>query len=179
MTETPPRPWTDEMSGRERIRAVVETLEGPATIQDIADRANTSRNTAADELDRLERDKWVQKTTVEGKQAYDLYPVRLYIDQVITMAENHDRDELETQLIELTEEQEQLCDEWGVSGLDAFREELAEEEFTAAQLRERRNVIDTWKAIDTEIDLVRQALQLYDKVAELQPTGDGLSPQHA
>ena len=179
MTDSPPRPWTDKMSGRERVRAVVETLEGPATVQEIADRADTSRNTAADELERLERDKWVQKTTVKGKQAYDLYPVRLYIDQVITMAEDHDRDELETQLIELTEEQEQLCDEWGVSGLDAFREELAEKDVTAAQLRERRNVIDTWKAIDTEIDLVRQALQLYNKVEELQSTGDGSLPQHA
>ncbi|SDJ55153.1 hypothetical protein SAMN05216226_10517 [Halovenus aranensis] len=179
MTDSPPQPWTDDMSGRERVRAVVETLEGPATVQEIAEQADTSRNTAADELERLERDKWVQETTVDGKQAYDLYPVRLFMDEVITMAEDHDKDELERQLIELTEEQETLCDEWDVDGLDEFREELAEEDFTAAELRERRNVIDTWKATDTEIDLVRQALQLYDKVEELQPTGDGTLPQHA
>lgn len=41
------------MSDRERVRHVVELLEEPTPIQEIADRAEVSRTTADDELQRL------------------------------------------------------------------------------------------------------------------------------
>jgi hypothetical protein len=67
----------------------------------------------------------------------------------------------------LKEEQEALAREYGVSSLDAFREQLAEGELSADEIRERRNVIATWEAIDTELGLVKHALHLYDDVVEL------------
>jgi hypothetical protein len=74
---------------------------------------------------------------------------------------------LESQLTELKEEQEALAAEYDASSLDEFREQLANEEFAAEELRERRNVIATWEAINTELGLVKHALQLYDDVTEL------------
>jgi hypothetical protein len=60
-----------------------------------------------------------------------------------------------------------LAAEYDVGSLAEFREQLADENFSAEELRERRNVIATWEAINTELGLVKHALQLYDDVVEL------------
>jgi len=159
--------WTENMSGRERVRHVVELLEEPTPVQEIADRADVSRTTADDELQRLQSDDWVTETTVDGTKAYDLNPVRMLFDEVTDLIEAHSRDELERQLTELKDEQEDLTAEYDVSSLNEFREQLADEELSAEELRERRNVISTWEAINTELGLVKHALQLYDDVTEL------------
>jgi len=167
MAEPKSGSWKNSMSGRERIRHVVELLDEPTPVQEIADRADVSRATADDELNRLQSDDWVTETTVDGTKAYDLDPVRVLFDEVTNLIEAHSRDELESQLTELKEEQEELATEYGVSSLDEFRERLADEDLSAAELRERRNVIATWEAINTELGLVKHALQLYDDVVEL------------
>ncbi|QLH85061.1 ArsR family transcriptional regulator [Halosimplex pelagicum] len=155
------------MSGRERVRHVVEVLDEPTPVQDIADRADVSRATADDELQRLRSDDWVTETTVDGTKAYDLNPVRMLFDEVTDLIESHSRDELEGQLTELKEEQEELATEYNVGSLDEFREQLVDEELSAEETRERRNAIATWEAINTELGLVKHALQLYDDVIEL------------
>lgn len=91
----------------------------------------------------------------------------MLFDEVTDLIEAHSRDELESQLTALTEEQEEVAAEYGVSSLDAFREQLANEDFSAEELRERRNVIATWEAINTGLGFVKHALQLYDDVVEL------------
>ncbi len=167
MAESNPESWTGTMSGRERVRHVIELLDEPTPVQEIANRADVSRATADDELQRLESDDWVTETTVDGTKAYDLNPVRMLFDEVTDLIETHSRDEIERQLTELKEEQEELAAEYEVSSLDEFREQLADEDFSAEELRERRNVIATWEAINTELGLVKHALQLYDDVIEL------------
>jgi len=155
------------MSGRERVRRVVELLDEPTPVQEIADRADVSRTTTDDELQRLQSDDWVTETTVDGTKAYDLNPVRMLFDEVTDLIDAHSRDELESQLTALKEEQEALATEYDVSSLDEFREQLADEDLSAEELREHRNVIATWEAINTELGLVKHALQLYDDVIEL------------
>lgn len=167
MAESNPESWTEHTSGRERVRQVVELLDEPTPVQEIADRAEVSRGTADDELQRLQSDDWVTETTVDGRKAYDLNPVRMLFDEVTDLIEAHSREDLEQQLTELKAEQEQLATEYGVSSLDVFREQLADEDLSAAQLRERRNVIATWEAINTDLGLVKHALHLYDDVVEL------------
>ncbi|MDQ2052713.1 ArsR family transcriptional regulator [Natronolimnohabitans sp. A-GB9] len=159
--------WTETLSGRERVREVIEVLDEPTPVQEIADRADVSRATADDELQRLERDDWVIETTVDGTKAYDVNPVRMLFDEVTTHIKEHTRDELEEQLTELKEEQEELASEFNANSLEELREQLAEEELSAAELRERRNVIATWEALNTELALVKHALHLYGDVVEL------------
>jgi len=176
MAEPKSGSWRNSMSGRERVRHVAELLDEPTPVQEIADQADVSRATADDELQRLQSDDWVTETTVDGTKAYDLNPVRMLFDEVTDLIEAHSRDELESQLTELKEEQEELATEYNVSSLNEFREQLANEDFSAKQLRERRNVIATWEAINTELGLVKHALQLYDDVVELSsPRTDSLS----
>ena len=167
MAKPNPGSWTEGMSGRERVRHVVELLDEPMPVQEIADWADVSRATADDELQRLQGDDWVTETTVDGTKAYDLNPVRMLFDEVTDLIEAHSRDELESQLTELKEEQEELVRKYEVNSLDEFREQLADEDLPAEELRERRNVIATWEAINTELGLVKHGLQLYDDVVEL------------
>lgn len=177
MADTPPGSWTEEMSGRERVRHVVELLDSPATVQEIADRADVSRTTADDELQRLASDDWVTETTIEGTKAYDLNPVRMLFDEVTDLIGMHTRDELENRLTVLKEEQEALAAEYGINSLSEFREQLIEEDLSAEEVRERRNVIATWEALNTDLSLVKHALQLYDDVTELSsPRTDSPPP---
>jgi len=163
--------WKDETNGRERVRYVVELLDEPTTVQEIADRAEVSRTTADDELERLESDDWVRETTVDGKKAYNLNPVRMLFDEITSLIEGNSREELETRLTELVEEREELKDEHDADSLDEFRRGFADEDISAVEvleeLRERRNVAETWEAIETEAGLVRHALRMYDDVVEL------------
>jgi hypothetical protein len=115
----------------------------------------------------LASDDWVTETTVDGTQAYDLNPVRVLFDEVTDLIDDHSREELEQRLAELKTEQEEVATDYDATSLAAFREQLATEELSAAELRERRNVIETWEAINTEVGLVKHALQLYDDVVEL------------
>ncbi|WP_017341821.1 winged helix-turn-helix domain-containing protein [Halorubrum sp. T3] len=167
MADSESEPWRETMSGRERVRHVAELLDGPTPVQEIADRADVSRATADDELRRLESDDWVTETTVDGTKAYDLNPVRMLFDEVTDLIDAHSREELERRLTGLKEDQEELAAEYDAGSLDEFRDRLADEELSAAELRERRNVIATWEAINTELGLVKHALRLYDDVLEL------------
>lgn len=167
MADSNPESWTETMSGRERVRHVVELLEEPTPVQEIADRADVSRATADDELQRLENDDWVVETTIDGTKAYDLNPVRMLFDEVTDLISEYTREELERQLTELKDEQESLAADYDVRSLLEFREQLAADDLSAEELRERRRVIATWEAINTELSLVKHALQLYDDVVEL------------
>ena len=167
MADPDPDTWTETMSGRERVRHVVELLEAPTPVQEIADRADVSRATADDELQRLKSDDWVVETTIDGTKAYDLNPVRMLFDEVTDLIADHTREELEGQLTDLKAEQEELKAEYDVDSLETFREQLAADDLSAEDLRERRNVIATWEAINTELGLIKHALQLYDDVVEL------------
>jgi sugar-specific transcriptional regulator TrmB len=155
------------MSGRERVRHVVELLDGPTPVQEIADRADVSRTTADDVLQRLQSDDWVMETTADRTKSYNLNPVGMLFDEVTDLIEAHSCNELRRQLTELKEEQEELATEYDASSLDEFQEQLADGEFSAEELCEHRNVIATWEAINTELGLVKHALQLFDDVIEL------------
>lgn len=160
--------WSDDMSGRERVRAVVETLDGPATVQTIAERAAVSRTTADDELEQLAADHWVRETIVDGKKGYDLNPTKLFFDQLMDLVFENSRDDLEAKLGELQKEREALQEEFDTESLAAFRDRLTEnEDLSAKEIRGMRSVIATWEALNSELTLIRHALQLYDDVADL------------
>lgn len=168
MTDAARDSWTDSMSGRERVRAVVETLDGPATVSEIADEADVSRTTADDELDRLEADNLARRTLVDGKKGYDLNPSKLFFDELHALITEHTREALEAELEQLQTEREALETEFDAESLSAIRERLTDNEgLSAEEIRELRNVAVTWEALDSEIDLVRHALRLYEDVTDL------------
>jgi DNA-binding transcriptional regulator GbsR (MarR family) len=158
---------------------VVELLKKPKTVDNIAKEADVSRGTADNELERLESDDWVKETTVDGKKAYDLNPVRMLFDEITNLIKNNNREDLEEKLTELKEKRENLSQEYGVDSLKEFRESIAEEDLSAEEIRERRKVSETWEAVDSELRLTRHALRMYDDVVRLSSGSDRISSTHA
>ena len=166
MAEKSPSSWKDTMTGRERVRAVVETLETPATVEQIADRAAVSPTTASDELGQLAANNQVRKTLVDNKKGYELNATKLFFEELQSLLEEHSRTELEAQLEELRSEQETLCEEFDVDSLEMLRGQLPNSELTAAETSAIRNAVSTWEALNTDLTLVRHALRLYDDLME-------------
>lgn len=168
--------WKEEYSGRERVRLVVETLDDPATVSDIAERADVAWGTADSELENLLAEKKVQEHTVDGETKYGPNPVQMLVEEVLNLISEHSRNELESALVEYTSQLESLEDEYEVRSLSELRDELATEELSSEEIQEIRNVTSTWEALLTEIRITKHALQLYDDVARLSDSnGDELA----
>lgn len=176
MPEPDEEAWKEEYSGRERVRLVVEMLDEPATVTDIADRAAVAWGTADSELERLLAEKKVREHTVDGKTRYGPNPVQMLVDEVLDLIDENTRDELESALVEYTSQVESLRDEYGVETLSELRDDLVEADLSAAEMREVRNAASTWETLETEIRLTKHALQLYDDVTRLSDSnGDRLA----
>jgi hypothetical protein len=164
--------WTDAYSGRERVRMVVELLDEPTTITDIAERADVAWGTAESELERLVEQNDARVDTRDGKTVYGPNPVQLLFDELLDLIHDHSREELETRLVERQSDLESLQGEYDVETLEALRERLTDDDLSAAEMREIRNGASTWSALETEIRLTKHALQLYDDVTELADGDD-------
>lgn len=171
MTVPDPKAWNDRTSGRERVRMVVETHDEPASVTEIADRADVAWATADSELDRLLMENHVRKHEEDGQTKYASDPVRQFLDQILELIEEHDRDELEAQLVEYQSQLESLQDEHDADTATEFRKRLTGEDRSADELREIRTVTATWDALETERRLCKHALALYDDVSTVSETG--------
>lgn len=168
--------WTDAYSGRERVRMVIELLDEPTTITEIAERADVAWGTAESEIKRLVEQNDARVHSHDGKAVYGPNPVQLLLGELLDLIQEHSREELETALVEHQSELESLQAEYDVETLEALRERLTDEYLSAAEMREIRNVASTWSALETEIRLTKHALQLYDDVTELANGDDRLAP---
>jgi len=167
MVEPNTAAWKADYSGRERVRMVVETLDDPATITEIAENADVAWGTADSELENSLAEKKVQEHIVDGKTKYAPNPVQMLVEEVLDLIYENSRDDLETTLVEYTAEIESLQTEYAVETLPELREKLVGQDLSAEEMREIRNAGSTWDALDTEIRLSKHALQLYEDVTRL------------
>ncbi|MFD1570533.1 DUF7342 family protein [Halorubrum laminariae] len=168
--------WTEEYSGRERVRLVVEMLGEPETVTAIADRADVAWATADSELEALVAENKTKEHTVDGQTKYAPNPVQTLIAEVLDLIDENSRDELESTLVEHTAQIESLQEEYEVETLSELRNKLVEEDLSTEELRAIRNAASTWEALKTEIRLSKHALQLYSDVTQLSRSDgdDGL-----
>lgn len=173
MPEPNPSQWKQEFSGRDRVQMVVETLDEPATVTQIADEADVAWGTADSELDRLLAENQVREHTIDGNVLYAPNPVQLLLDEILDRIDEHDRDELESTLVEHQSQLESMQGEYDAETLTELRERIADEDVSAAEMQEIRNAASTWEALETEIRLSKHALRLYDDVSRLSDTDGG------
>lgn len=173
MAETETDAWTDRTSGRERVRMVVETLDEPASVSAIAEEADVAWATANSELERLLAENQVEAH--DGGSTYGPNPVRQFLDQVLELIEEHDRNELEEQLVDYQTRIEALQEEHDASDAAQFRERITDDR-SADEMREIRNAASTWEALEAERRLVEQALNFYDDVSRLSGDDRGTVP---
>lgn len=62
---------------------------------------------------------------------------------------------------------EDLQDETGTESVEAHREVISEENLSAVEMRNVRNTVSTWEALETERRLTKHALRFYDDVESL------------
>lgn len=179
MPDPTPDRWTETTTGRERVRTVVETLDDPATVTEIADAADVAWETANSELERLQAENQVAVHEADGRTEYGPNPVRQFVDQVLALIDEHDRDELEDRLVTYQERLEALQEEHEARDASDLRERLADDGRSAAELRELRSVAETWAALQTERRLTQQALNFYADVARLSGSDDESSAMRA
>ncbi|MCL9817798.1 DUF7342 family protein [Natronocalculus amylovorans] len=176
MTELDPKAWEDTYSGRERIRMVVETLDEPATVSDIAESANVAWGTADSELTNLQTKKKVKEHTTDGKTKYGPNPVQILVEEILDLISENTRAELESTLITYKSQIESLQDEYDVKTQSELRDEFVRDDRSTEQLREIRDVVSTWETLEAEISLTKHALQLYEDVSRLSDSTDDNHP---
>lgn len=167
MKEPNPNSWQDQTTGRERVRMVVETLNKPASVTQIAEEADVAWDTANTEVEHLLTENHVRKVTDDGQTRYEPNPVQLLLREILTFIDEHDRAELESQLVEHQSRLESLQEEHNVKTAEAFRRTLTDDDLTADEMREIRHITSTWESLETERRLVSHALELYDDVSSL------------
>jgi len=164
--------WKETTTGRERVRMVVESLEAPHTVTEIATEADVAWDTADSELGRMMAANLVDDYEVDGQTKYGPNLVRQFLRQVLDLIAENDREVLERQLVTYQDRLESLRSEHEARSAREFRERLAGDNQTAEEMREIRNVASTWEAIETEIRLRKQALNFYDDVTRLSGSAD-------
>lgn len=172
MMEPDPETWEEHTTGRERVRMVVELLEEPATVTEIADEADVAWDTADSELERMMEENLVDDYEVDGQTKYGPNIVRQFLDQILDLIRENDREELEAQLVDHQERLEALQEEHEARSANEFREELVTEGRTAEEMQEIRNIVSTWEALETELSLTKHALHFYDDVSRLSGSDD-------
>ena len=167
MSEPDEEAWKTQYSGRERVRIVIELLDEPETVTAIADRADVAWATADSELETLVAENKAEEHTVDGQTKYAPDPVQILIEEVLDLISENSRDELESTLVEHTAQIESLREEYEVETLSELRNKLVEDDLTTEKMRTIRNAASTWEALETEIRLLKHALQLYTDVTQL------------
>jgi len=143
---------------------VVDTLDDPATVNSIAEQADVAWETADSEIERL---KVENKVREREDGLFEPNPVQQFLDQILQLIEDHSKTELETQLEDYQAQIEELEAEYEASSATEMRERLTSDDVSATEMREIRSVSDTWGALELEIRLLKNALQLYDDLARL------------
>ncbi len=136
-------------------------------MDEIAERADVSWNTADSELQRLKREDVVVETVVDGKKAFDVNPRKLYVDEVLALTEENSRGELEERLADVVEELEELRREHDVDSGEELRQRLVDPGLSSEEMRSRLSVVESFQALETERNLLENALELYPDLKEL------------
>lgn len=156
----------------EHLLSVVETLREPATISTIADRAGVTQDEVDSKIEQLLTENTVKRYVIDGEKKYGPDLIQILFQQIMNLARENSRSELESSLVKYTSQVETLQEDSEVQTLPALRAKLVEEDLTAEEMRELRNVIATWQGLETEIRLSKHALQLYDDINRFSDSHD-------
>ncbi|PCR89666.1 DUF7342 family protein [Natrinema ejinorense] len=152
MTTFDLRAWTEEMTAHERVRAVVELLDEPTTVEEVAERADVSCEEVDSELGRLQNEALVRFEEVDGEPHVRPDVSNLFREDIERLVDNHDRGELESELQAMLGEREELRDVYDVDSASDLPDDK----------QEMQNVASTWEALEADIRLYQYALRRYE-----------------
>ncbi|MCH7661367.1 MAG: winged helix-turn-helix transcriptional regulator [Euryarchaeota archaeon] len=155
--------WTEQRDGAARVRAVALTISEPRTAGWIAEEADVSRNTARKHLDRLVETNELERVESGGTVLYRPDELTRYFRQLRDLIENHDTDELAEGITAIKADIREWRSKYDVDSPDELRATIASADLDPKAERERREVANDWEHARHRIELVRDAIELYDR----------------
>ena len=156
--------WTESMSARDRIRAVVETLREPRSVNWISEQADAAWSTTNEELQDLVDQGQLRRVEAGETTCYQPDYTRLLFEEIRTLIETNTREELRNELTAITEEIEEWQATYDVETWEELEQSLADDELGSDELRKRREAIKGWEENLEDRHLIKHALALYSDV---------------
>jgi hypothetical protein len=172
----------EDLSARERVRRVAETLSRPRSVNWIRQEADVSWATAKDELDRLVEHEQLRRVypDAEGEAAEDPRYVpdykTQYLSRIRELTDDHSRAELREEIAAIQDEIGGWRDEFDVEGRGELEASLTAEDLTGDEVRRRNRVLRRWERNEETKTLLRHALDLYDDLDDLETDSSATSP---
>lgn len=158
---SPSRDITEYMTRGERVRAAARTLTTPRSAGWIAEQTDVSSQTAQKYLDQLVEDDVLSTRVMDERTLYYVDPVMAYFRELRALQEDHSPDELSAALKSIRAQINEWQTTYEVDTPNELRASIGTTDET-----DRRSVASRWEHLDQRIDLVRDALEFYNRLAE-------------
>lgn len=168
--------WTDDLSSRERVRQIAETVTDPVSANWVSDQADVGWQTAKDELEQLAERGDLRRVDRGDEVRYVPDFTRLYTERIRELVLSFAREELRDEIVQAKAEIEEIQSEYAVESRDELEASLSDETVSAAETRDRKQALRVWEEIADELQLLEHALGLYDDLYDVDPYVEGEAP---
>ena len=100
--------WKDDLSPRERVRQIVETVTDPVSANWVAEQADVGWQTAKDELDQLAERGDLRRVDQGDDVRYVPDFTRLYTERIRELALSFSREELREEIVQDIDQMDQI-----------------------------------------------------------------------
>ncbi|AWB28501.1 DUF7342 family protein [Halococcoides cellulosivorans] len=161
--------WKDDLSPRERVRQIAETVTDPVSPNWVAEQAEVGWQTAKDELEQLADRGDLREVDQDGDVRYVPDFTRLYTERIRELVLSFSREELREELVQAKEDIQDIQSEYDVESRSELEASLSDEDVSAAEARERQQSLRELEEIVDELQLLEHALSLYEDLHEIDP----------
>lgn len=155
--------WKEHTKAIDRVIEVALSLEEPRTAAWLSEEAHVAEGTARDHLERLVELRALTSATTHGVTSY--YPDSAYLRfrDVSRFAEEYTKDKLSEYITKVKERVEDLEETHDVSSPDELRAKAADEDASAADAREYRQLASEWDSLEYQLSTLQEAVRRYDE----------------
>jgi hypothetical protein len=157
--------WADQPAA-DRVQWVAESLNEPKTAHWVANEADVSPATARKYLEKLADERRLRRLENGERTLYSPDHITQYLKEVREVYEDHSADELAQSLDEIRNQLEAWRAEYDVSTPNALRATVATVD--RAEAEQRREIAIEWDHVETRLDIIEDALKLYDRFPDDQ-----------
>ena len=165
--------WKDELSPRERVRQIVETVTDPVSANWVAEQADVGWQTAKDELEQLVERGDLRQVQQGDSVRYVPDFTRLYTERIRELALTFTREELREEVVQAKEEIQEIQAEYAVESRKELEASLSDETISATAARERQQVLREWEEVADDLQVLEHALRLYEDLHDVDPYVEG------
>lgn len=167
--EPPMTSWKDDLSARERVTTVIETVTEPVSTNWVAEEADVHWNTAADRLEEMAEAGYLHRIERDDSTTYVPDSTKTYIEEIRQLARELSADELRAEITAAKEAIEQIQDQYDVESREELEESLVEPDVSAEETKARSHALRDWDEENDTITLLKHALRLQDDLLAVDP----------